>query len=299
MLRQDVSTSPRNVVIGVRIAAALACLGLALTAGPPVALGAGDPVRADSMTEPVYLVHGYGAGNCKARWAPAIVAWRSKGWRGRFHAIGYYGDDRACDTSVGAATRDTSITELGRRLAWDIHRRYSRAGTSVDVVGHSMGGLIARVALTGVQQRWRGFPPYLHVEDAVTVGTPHLGVSAGWVTTCGDRQCVQMRPGSSFLRRLARHPEPQSRQGTDWTLIGSDDDATVSPGSALGMRAPHLVRFGAGQGVTHRDVIRLWRNDRRFHVTYWNRRQSGWRVSARGRAPLFAAGGAIYRAFNW
>jgi triacylglycerol esterase/lipase EstA (alpha/beta hydrolase family) len=66
-----------------------------------------------------------------------------------------------------------------------------------------MGGLIARVALTGVSRGWKGFPPFLYVEDAVTLGTPHGGVAASWVRSCDETQCVQMRPGSKFLRVLA------------------------------------------------------------------------------------------------
>ena len=54
---------------------------------------------------------------------------------------------------------------------------YTNKGKPVDIVGHSMGGLIARVALLGSAQGWEGFPPKLNVDNVVTLSTPHQGVA--------------------------------------------------------------------------------------------------------------------------
>lgn len=76
---------------------------------------------------------------------------------------------------------DTRIQELGRRLAWDIYKHYSRHGKKVDVVGHSMGGQVIRAAITGVNKygsssKW---PDYLYVEEVVTLGLRQLRLTVG------------------------------------------------------------------------------------------------------------------------
>lgn len=221
----------------------LLLLSMAMAAAPA---NAAPPARDDGMTEPVYLVHGYSADgtDCQQRWGPAMEAWRKAGWEGGFHTVGYYEGDSSCNTKIAAANRSTPIQQLGSQLAWDIYLQYSRHGRSVDVVGHSMGGLIARVALTGVSRGWDGFPPFVYVEDAVTLGTPHGGVSASWVRSCDETQCVQMRPGSKFLRVLASVGQnPQSNQGTDWTdRLRGRCDRRVAVRRRLARGAQHAPR---------------------------------------------------------
>jgi triacylglycerol esterase/lipase EstA (alpha/beta hydrolase family) len=47
------------------------------------------------------------------------------------------------------------------KLGWEIYNRYSRYGIAVDVVGHSMGGLVIRAMLTGNQRHLSGWAPYV------------------------------------------------------------------------------------------------------------------------------------------
>ncbi|WP_443030951.1 PGAP1-like alpha/beta domain-containing protein [Streptomyces sp. CB02400] len=41
-----------------------------------------------------------------------------------------------------------------------MYKNDSRYGWSVDLVGHSMGGLIIRAALTGTERHMEGWPPF-------------------------------------------------------------------------------------------------------------------------------------------
>ncbi len=88
----------------------------------------------------------------------------------------------------------------------------------IDVVAHSLGGLLVRAAV-------RYFAAGDYVERLVTLGTPHQGTAlAAFVS----RPNVQpMRPGSLFLRRLAEDdPVPSA---VSCTAIFSTFDALVFP----------------------------------------------------------------------
>jgi Putative serine esterase (DUF676) len=234
------------------------------------------PGRADSRSEPVFLVHGFDASlsgdghDCGTQWGAAMSALRTRGWTGTFLTYGYYATDSGC-TIEYPGTRDTSIYTIGQDLAWEIYLRYSRNGQSVDVLAHSMGGLVIRAALTGVSRGESGFPPYVYVEDVATLSTPHLG--AGFARLCTPIQCQEMRPESGLLGRLAANP--QSRQGTDWSLFGSLDDATVAEGSATGMSAGHKVIYH--QGVSHDAIRRLESGPE--PADHWHHHDPVWRVA--------------------
>lgn len=224
---------------------------------------AATPSRSKGVKNAVYFVHGLDGkhlevGNakqdCKAVWGKAMSDLRAKGWKGKFVTWGYYKKNVNCTRKVNG-NLDTRIQELGRLLAWDIYKNYSRHGKKVDVVGHSMGGQVIRAAITGVNKygsssKW---PDYLYVEDVVTLGSPFKG--AGIARTCaaqGHKQCSDLKPGSNFLSWAGQNP--QSRMKTDWTLIGSSDDDAVHSGSAIGMKAKHKVVYYVNQGLEHSSI---------------------------------------------
>ena len=62
-------------------------------------------------------------------------------------------------TGDGAATTDRPIQDIARDLAIYIDANYTSRGRPVDIIAHSMGGLVARVALLGSAQGWDGSPP--------------------------------------------------------------------------------------------------------------------------------------------
>lgn len=197
--------------------------------------------RSDNRAKPILFLHGLdafgSAGSDCNMWNPMISALRAWGHTGAMHKIKYYTYDTNCTNTIASGDQNVSITTLGNNLAWWIWNNYTSRGITVDVVGHSMGGLITRSALA--QAGSAGAPAYLYVEDVVTLGTPHSG--SGWAYGCGWLQCEQIRPGSSFLNGLRQNP--QGSGGTDWTLVGSDSDGIVSASSGTGMTAAHKVQY--------------------------------------------------------
>ncbi|HEX9991311.1 MAG TPA: hypothetical protein VGB14_00135 [Acidimicrobiales bacterium] len=220
-----------------RAAAVAAAVVLALLVVPATPASA----RTDNRSKPVLFLHGLdafgSAGSDCNMWNPMINALRAWGHTGAMVKIKYYTYDTNCTSSIGSGDQNVSITTLGNSLAWFIWNNYTSRGITVDIVGHSMGGLITRSALA--QAGGAGAPAYLYVEDVVTLATPHSGSS--WAYGCGWLQCEQIRPGSGFLSGLRQNP--QGSGGTDWTLIGSDSDGIVSESSATGMSAAHKVQY--------------------------------------------------------
>ena len=83
--------------------------------------------------------------------------------------------------------------------------------TEVDVVAHSMGGLIARFA--AVPQDMPGFKPEhlpvgkrLRIHTLYTVGTPHLGANQAKLFHRVDARVRDMMPDSAFLEALNAAP---------------------------------------------------------------------------------------------
>ena len=239
--------------------------------------------RTDSRSKPVVYVHGYnpfGDGTDCNMWSNMDNTLRSWGLTGTKVTARYYKGDANCSQALetfgangkhydpgGPFDRYTRIEHLGYRLAWMIYSQYSSKGITVDVVSHSMGGLITRYAVAQVARGHADFPPYLYVEDSVTLGTPHSGT--GWASLCWTTQCEQMRPGSSLINWLASYaPNPQGSGGTDWTAIGSYDDEIVSEGSAIAMSAAHKIQYLGSADVAHSDYYQDTTDARTADVRY-------------------------------
>ncbi|MET7934553.1 hypothetical protein [Streptomyces sp. NPDC005322] len=294
----------RALVVAAMCITAMAGFGVTGAAADP---GQTPPPRNNSSDETVYLVKGFNSiplsdgVSCQDRWGRFTQAMQSWGWKGTFVKVGFYtGDD--CDINLARTdgTRDLPLEELGRRLAWNIYLNYSRYGKSVDLVGHSMGGLIVRAAVHGVTHRPSGdWPPFIYVEDAVTLGAPHYGVAARCrPDQARTRQCLQMNPGSSFLNWLHSARVPQSAQRTDWTFIGTNADDTVSRDSATPRTdgAQHLVRYAKSEGIGHSQLRELAHGTKKLYYSNNGRR---WVTSQFGAAPVRAAGNALYWQSRW
>jgi len=107
-------------------------------------------------------------------------------------------------------------------------------GRRFDLVGFSMGGLVSRYYL----QRLGGLD---HVGRFVTIATPHQGTNMarlaklpGW---------VQMRPGSEFLRDLAR--DADSRRAANFTSFYTPLDAVIVPARSSVVPQAHNIRIWA------------------------------------------------------
>jgi uncharacterized protein (TIGR03437 family) len=85
--------------------------------------------------------------------------------------------------------------------------RYSdrQAVSQVDVVVHSMGGLIARSYLAGKQVEGAIFTPPadIRIRKLVFLGTPHFGTPVADLSTDRNRQIEELSTGSRFLYDLA------------------------------------------------------------------------------------------------
>ena len=131
-----------------------------------------------------------------------------------------------------------------------------------------MGGLIVRYAVAATQRHEFDFPPYLLVEDVVTMGAPHGGLR-GTIPQDISAEVNEMTPGSKLLRYLQRNAwNPQARDGTDWLTMGSAADDTVSAGSAAAtaddrtpvstyMGSAHKVWYTAADKIKHGDYYKL------------------------------------------
>ncbi|HVV75596.1 MAG TPA: alpha/beta fold hydrolase [Mycobacteriales bacterium] len=110
----------------------------------------------------------------------------------------------------------------------------------IHVVGHSMGGLIARYYV----QRLGGDA---RVHTIVTLGTPHRGTHAARLLPAGV--CRQLIPGSEVLEELeAPAPTCQTRFVCFW----SDIDALISPKESARLDHPDLTaRNILVRGVGH------------------------------------------------
>ncbi|MER7914193.1 alpha/beta fold hydrolase [Streptomyces sp. NPDC096068] len=116
---------------------------------------------------------------------------------------------------------------LGRRVE-EIRARTGHA--EVDIVGHSLGGLIARyyVQCLGGDAR---------VRTLVMLGTPHAGTTVARLATAHPL-VRQMRPGSGVLRELAG-PAPGCR--TRFVSFWSDLDQVMVPVETARLDHPDLL----------------------------------------------------------
>ncbi|MGW7086580.1 esterase/lipase family protein [Streptomyces sp. NPDC054871] len=288
---------------------------------------AAAPPRDDSVDEPVIMIHGYyeqpllggpmpNGYDCSDWWQSAETAMENWGWKGDLLTYGYYKSDRGCDWSFNQdragdppvwppnppkpryGDRDTHLGTIAQDLAWKIYSKYSSKGESVDVMAHSMGGLIIRAALSGVSNGDPDYPPYLYVEDVATLGTPHAG--SRLATLCGGVfteyiQCALMRSSSPWLKSL--NGNPQGTHGTDWTLFGAESDRVVSDESATGMPAAHKVIYTRPSIIPHQYLHRV--TDGYYNMKYNNTPSTEWTEDATGAAPVRAATNSLYWHKAW
>lgn len=223
----------------VALISALAVL-LALTVSVPGASAGTGAAR----SAPVVFVHGFYANKCPGLNVASAMAGptaelKAIGWTGRLDVVAYY----ACDqggTRIGSDTVDTPIQTIAKQLANYIYSTYTAHGQAVDIVAHSMGGLIARTALDYTKSQAAGFPPSLLVKHVVAFSTPFTGVGPNTIQAvpglAGTFQAGQVSTGSSLLKTLSNDGAPAGSGGTNWLVIGSSGGCDVVPGaSAVGL----------------------------------------------------------------
>ena len=263
---------------------------------------AAPPHRADGKSRPVIFVHGFDREadtNCAAAWKNARIVLRKHHWKARSYTFGYYGRDRNCNMHAKGTT-DTRIQDVGAALARRIYKHFTSKGVAVDIVAHSMGGLVAKAAIQGTNKygrQSRKWPSRLYVEDVVTLGTPHLGANFPPADACGftHEQCSDMEWGSGFLKWVGSRP--QSQMGTDYTFIGSVDDDTVQALSATdGYSGPHWVTYEKTRGkvIGHSGLREIGTNSAQLWNANWRNRDGKTR-EGKIKSPLVHMLSALYR----
>lgn len=170
-----------------------------------------EPVRPAALAgRPVLLLHGFGS---TSRVLLPLERELRRSLRRPVLRIGL---------GVRVPLHLSDIRASARRVHAEIERLARAPGfEGVDVVGHSMGGLVATYLLKRLD---RG----RHVRRVVTLGTPHHGTPLALlgVLLLGmvSRAVWQMLPGSPLLRELRRLPLPP---GSALLAIGSGGDRVV------------------------------------------------------------------------
>ena len=194
---------------------------------------------------PVLLVPGYGGGTAALEGLAAEL--RSAG---RTATVVPLPDGGTGDLRDAAAAVD---------VAADAALATSTVG-SVDVVGYSAGGVVARI--------WAQDHPD-RVRRVVTLGSPHHGTSvAALGAALSPRQCPvacqQLVPGSPLLEQLNAGDE--TPDGPQWLAVWTEQDQVVTPPEsarlegAVNVALQDLcpgVRVGHGELVTAPLVRRL------------------------------------------
>jgi len=186
---------------------ALAGAGI-LIAGRPSADEV-EPVRQDALG-PVLLVPGYGGGQGALRSLADILTAQ--------------GRDATIVSAPGDGTGDLSST--ADALDDAVGSALDRTGAaSVDIVGYSAGGVVARLWVDADDNAGR-------VRRVVTLGSPHHGTTLA--DLAGDVApgqcpigCTQLGTASDLLARLNAGDE--TPVGPTWVSVWTETDQTVTP----------------------------------------------------------------------
>ncbi|WP_329118407.1 esterase/lipase family protein [Streptomyces sp. NBC_01465] len=178
-----------------------------------------DPAETATITgpdrPPVVLLHGFVDNR-----SVFVLLRRSlarHGWR-RIEALNY--SPLTCDIRVAAELLARHVEEICARTG---HQQ-------VDVVGHSLGGLIARYYV----QRLGGDT---RVRTLVTLGTPHSGTHVAQLMSAHPI-VRQMLPGSSVIEELRK---PAEGCCTRFVSFWSDLDHLMAPVESACVQHPDLI----------------------------------------------------------
>ncbi|GAA3973091.1 alpha/beta fold hydrolase [Streptomyces sp. NBC_01352] len=187
---------------------------------------AGTPQLPREAKPPVVLLHGFIDNR-----SVFVLLRRSLAQHGRQQIESLNYSPLTCDIRTAAELLGRHIEEICERTGSE----------QVDIVGHSLGGLIGRYYV----QRLGGD---LRVRTLVTLGTPHSGTRV--VPLANAHPIVrQMRPGSQLLEELTR-PAPGCR--THFVSFWSDLDHLMDPLETACIDHPDLtVQNVRVSGVGH------------------------------------------------
>ncbi|WP_043173294.1 esterase/lipase family protein [Streptomyces sp. NRRL B-24484] len=173
------------------------------------------PPTAPPRHDPVLLLHGFV--DNRAVFGPLRRELHRHGWT-HLHALNH-----------SPLTRDVRAAAvlLARHVEWAVQ---AHGGRPVALVGHSLGGLIARYYV----QRLGG---HELVPEVVTLATPHEGTTAALLPNPFPIT-RQLRPGSDLLAEL-RLPAP--RCTSRFTTVRAELDEVVLPRRGARLDHPDLA----------------------------------------------------------
>ena len=203
------SPARRRLVVGLLVLVVVAVLagGTALLVGRPSDAAGGEPVSQE-RPGPVLLVPGYGGSTAALQpLADRLAA---------------EGRDATVVDVPGDGTGDLGAAADVLGEAADAALERTGAG-SVDVVGYSAGGVVARL--------WAADGGAAVARRIVTLGSPHHGTTladlAGQLAPDCPDACRQLATGSPLLAGLNAGDE--TPEGPAWVSIWTAQDQTVTP----------------------------------------------------------------------
>ncbi|MFE3016507.1 esterase/lipase family protein [Streptomyces sp. NPDC059256] len=194
--------------------------------GPQSPTATQPPERPDQEHPPVIMLHGFADNR-----SVFVLLRRSLARHGWHHLECLNYSLLTCDIRAAADLLGRHVEEICERTGQP----------RVDIVGHSLGGLIARY----YTQCLGGD---LRVRTLVTLGTPHAGTTV--IPLASAHPIVrQMRPGSSVIEELGR-PAPGCR--TRFISFWSDLDQLMAPVETARLDHPDLLATNVQiSGVGH------------------------------------------------
>ncbi len=202
------------------ILALAAVLALALVAvGILRATSTPSPVAQDDAG-PVVVLSGYG-GNTDVL-EPIVQVLEDEGRE--VEVFPPVGDNRG-DLEEQAAALEDFVAQV----------REDTDTPSVDLVGYSAGGVVARLWV-------RDYGGGEVARRVVTIGSPHHGTGVSSLATeaggCPPA-CEQLRPDSDLLRRLNAGDE--TPDGPQWVTLRTENDQTVTPSTSADLEGALTV----------------------------------------------------------
>lgn len=175
------------------------------------------PLR-DPSIRTVVLVHGLAAN--RACFYPMQAYLGARGYK---RQLAY--------THPSRPSIEALAIELKRRIDAEVK------GGRIDIVAHSLGGLIARFYVTQLGGHRR-------VDRVITLGTPHHGTYASMFVPSGFVR--QLEPEGPFIQHLGAEPPPS---GVRFFTFGAAGDALILPRSSALLPGAEGQMFD-GQGHT-------------------------------------------------
>jgi triacylglycerol lipase len=202
-----------------------------VAAGLLVPFGMSDSRRRTRRTREqrtVVLVHGYLANRSTLFPLAAYLRWRG------------------CPQVLSFNYRSGEGIERGAMALRDYLRRHVRGGR-IDLVCHSLGGLVARLYLRDLGGERR-------VDHCITLGTPHEGTyNAYWLTSRVGRE---LRPDSPLLERL-RRPSGTASGVRFLSIVAGADNLVIPRVFARHEEEMHVPNLGHLSMLFSPHVLRL------------------------------------------